>query len=202
MIFGILRVSYERFYEVFGLTPEDVGTSSGSILSQSGFGVFGLVLVIFGPFLVGCVTAGRAIRSGPLRWLVMTAILIPPAVLTYVAFLHNLTIFAAEAGTCAKQGYAVRSVRGESGFLSLGRVTLVAVRAEQIKLHWLSTEQPAPQVGTPLMYLGQDSGGLYLFDVEQQATLRVPQAKAYIEFMNDAPDPGDDPVCADARYGD
>jgi hypothetical protein len=42
--YGVLRLSYERFYEVFGLSPEDVGVTFTRILSQSGVGV--LVLII------------------------------------------------------------------------------------------------------------------------------------------------------------
>jgi hypothetical protein len=36
LAFGVVRVSYERFYAEFGLVPEDVGANSTTVLGQSG----------------------------------------------------------------------------------------------------------------------------------------------------------------------
>ena len=40
LAYGIARVSYERFYDKFGLVPDDVGANSSRILGESGAHLF------------------------------------------------------------------------------------------------------------------------------------------------------------------
>jgi hypothetical protein len=41
--YAIMRYSYQRFYNGFGLTPDDIGPSSGAALTQSGAGVVAFI---------------------------------------------------------------------------------------------------------------------------------------------------------------
>jgi hypothetical protein len=43
--YAIMRYSYQQFYNVFGLTPDDVGPTSAAALTQSGVGVATFVLL-------------------------------------------------------------------------------------------------------------------------------------------------------------
>jgi hypothetical protein len=45
ILYAIMRYSYQQFYNVFGLTPDDVGPSSAAALTQSGVGVATFVLL-------------------------------------------------------------------------------------------------------------------------------------------------------------
>jgi hypothetical protein len=44
VVYLVIRNAYERFYRPLGITPEDVGPDSATILVQSAVGVFQLIL--------------------------------------------------------------------------------------------------------------------------------------------------------------
>src|SRR6059036_756689 len=83
--YAIMRYSYQRFYNEFGLTPDDVGPSSAAALTQSGVGVAAFVaLFAVLPLTLALVLSGgcgRALRCDysrrPGRWrCVLLAILL------------------------------------------------------------------------------------------------------------------------------
>jgi hypothetical protein len=47
IVYGFQRFSYERFYDQFGVTPEDVGVTPSDVLSQTGLGLVVLICVAF-----------------------------------------------------------------------------------------------------------------------------------------------------------
>jgi hypothetical protein len=64
--YAIMRYSYQRFYNEFGLTPDDVGPSSAAALTQSGVGVAAFVaLFALLPLTLALLVSagcGRALR--------------------------------------------------------------------------------------------------------------------------------------------
>jgi hypothetical protein len=141
--YGALRISYERFYAVFGLSPEEAGVSSTSILGESGVGIVSLIVAItVVPALCCALMAGlitlindwkyaqeehgrdrpRTIRSR--RWKVIRGVVLGSVVLfglpqldrfSHPAGIGSMIVLFFLAGVWALSALRSRGHRGESG---------------------------------------------------------------------------------------
>jgi hypothetical protein len=84
--YGIIRISYERFYDQFALAPEDVGATSTRILAESGAHVFVytfLFAVVPYALTFAVLRAGSSLAPKALSWqrlVLFIASLVPLAV--------------------------------------------------------------------------------------------------------------------------
>jgi hypothetical protein len=65
--YGVLRLSYEGFYDVFALSPEQAGVTSSSIVAQSGVGIVVLIFAITAVPL-GCYGLMAVLIAGINEW--------------------------------------------------------------------------------------------------------------------------------------
>lgn len=95
--YAIMRYSYQQFYDKFGLTPDDVGPSSATALTQSGIRVATFVLLFAVvpavlALLVSQATAAMLFRrwqpEGPLYTVAWLLLPIAPALLVYRLFTY------------------------------------------------------------------------------------------------------------------
>jgi hypothetical protein len=231
--YAIMRVSYERFYAQFGVTPEDVGANSTAILGESGARVFAysvlFAIIPYGLSLAVFYFAARRRRHGVRGWLfVILAALFPLAAYqevtgagilgAYVAVvlaglvalacwvgwkgpgvnwghiavvslsfgivwlnLRYLPASAARAGRCVVESHdALRFVHTHRHLPFLGPTAVLSLPVERARVSWLGNPLQRPSFGPHLLYLGQASGTVVLYDADRGRALRVPAADALI----------------------
>lgn len=172
LLFGAQRVAYERFYDVFGITPEDVGIDVTRVLAQTAAGVC-LFLVFVGVCVVvyfGLVTHGsrRSRLTLPNTGKIVRGVLVATlGSATFMAWVN--WVDADDAAKCAARsdGQSVRSLR----FFG---ITRLGVRADRAVASSTDRTHVPEWDGRHVVYLGTGDGAALLYDPADRRTLRVP----------------------------
>jgi hypothetical protein len=205
VIYAFQRFSYERFYEHFGITPEDVGVDAGRILSQTGFGL-AILVSLFLIYLVGICfllfLATRVIAAGlpeaATHPIVLFVVLIGFAVIALFAPLIIYSVRADRAGKCAAMpdGPTVRGLG-----LSLGaRFTVLGVRAERavLKQKWAARNPPKRlRAKTHVVYLGESGGRVVVYNPyrTRNKLMRIPSGEVTVVIDTESPDYENSSAC-------
>jgi hypothetical protein len=183
IVYGFLRVSYATFYGRFDVEPEEVGLGQTEILTQSGLFLFVYVLFI-GVVLGLAFLAYRAIGIRPVIlepdapfWRRAVAFTSGPywmVVIPTVLGLSFLVLFElpVRARTLADQVERGETVRPSGSFtLRAG----LHVKAVPVRLTTLGGDELPSELRSPsLLYLGQASGVLIVYDWEAERVIRLP----------------------------
>jgi hypothetical protein len=177
VLYALIRFAYERFYDVFGVSPEQVGIDSTRVLSQSAFGllVFAfLTTVFYGIFALFMIRGNRTLSSTAKRRTLLIALAL--GALGVLLPIIKAWGDAVDAAECAagSDGQSVRSLR-----FNLGGVTgtVVGVRADRASVTWIGDETaPAGIEDGPAVILGESDGRLFIYLPARETTLDVPAA--------------------------
>jgi hypothetical protein len=176
LVYGLLSLAYERFYQALRIRPGDVGLTFGTTLSRSAG--FIVVLAIAGTLVA---VATRLLLAGPRRRLhaqvdraqpfhnsrdfvimlgcgVTVALL---AVYTAAAISSSAASYTAKATAAAQSGHPVRP-------LQLYGLPLLAIQADSAVVWPTNKARTLPGIwdlhDRPVLYLGQTEGMAVLYD--------------------------------------
>jgi hypothetical protein len=182
VLFALLRFSYERFYEPFAITPEDVGIDSARVITQAAFAL--LATSVLSTAIVALLALSvRRLRT-PRRILILS---FAGAVLSLSILLARSWSDADDAAKCAARvdGQPARNIR--VGFGSVN-TTLVGIRAERATVDWLApTPAPPGLEGSVAVFLGQADGTALIYLPVEKTTVRVPAGSVAVNIDAAAP---------------
>jgi hypothetical protein len=193
--FGAQRVAYERFYEPFGVSPEDVGTDATAVLQQTAAGLASAEVILVGVFTIVAVVLIVFVRRSSKDKIefkryarIALAILVPGClVLTYLIISDNYTNAAAAAQCAIKEGRPVRGLRYD---LPLEiTVTRLGVRADLARIRNTSpsTALPSEWKTRVVLYLGSANGLGVAYDRQKKQTVRFALSSAVIRTDTTTP---------------
>lgn len=182
-IFVAQRVAYERFYDRFGLSPEDVGIDGPRVALQTTAGLAYAVALYAVPVAVSAVVlliafrvvAGSAfdLRTGAAH--AMGAILVVAVFSTCIEIARNYH-HADDAAQCAA-GLDGQSVRGlHFGLPGLGvTTTRLGIHADIARVRAADAKTPIPKVWRTrkVVYLGTANSLTFVFDRTKHQTFRL-----------------------------
>jgi hypothetical protein len=176
LVYGLLNLAYERFYEAFRIRPGDVGLTFGATLSRAAG--FIIILAIIGT--LGAVTV-RLLLAGPRRRLqaqvdrtrssfhsrdfaIMLGCGVAVALLgvyTAAAISSSAVSYTAKATETVRSGNPVRPFQ-------LYGLPLLAIQADSAVVWPTSKARTLPGIWNlhdrPVLYLGQTNGIAVLYD--------------------------------------
>jgi hypothetical protein len=187
LTFGAQRIAYERFYDQFGVAPEDVGVDISRVLSQTAGGLALMLLAylaIWGLWL-GVSTAtnllGRSDEERRRSRRVLFLCLAGALVFIAAAVLLINTADADDAARCAARpdGQSVRALRWRVPHGPT--ITRLGVWAERAIVR--STD-PALDAwnGRQVIYLGTADGVATVYDPRNKRAIRLPAASLAISI--------------------
>jgi hypothetical protein len=192
LTFGAQRIAYERFYDHFGVTPEDVGIDASRVLSQTAGGLaiwvlafvafLGLVFAISTLLLRGRGGKERQEFHRAMRKMLVYGGLAGSILLVVTIFFINSSD-ANDAAICAARpdGQSVRGIRW--GIPSGPDITRLGVRAERAVIRSTDTKSPAPPWnGRQVVYLGAAEGVAVVYDPRGKRTIRIPAASVVVSL--------------------
>lgn len=184
LTFGAQRIAYERFYDQFGITPEDVGIDVTRVLTQTGSGLaIWLVLVAAGSGLLALVFL---ILSGPgsvaphVKAILLAGL---GCSVVWAAFMFFFNAADADdAARCAARPDG-QSVRGLRVLVPLGPpVTRLGIRAERAVIRSADATAAPTWDGKQVVHLGTSNGVSVVYDPKEKRTMRVPASSAVISI--------------------
>jgi hypothetical protein len=174
--FGVQRIAYERYYDQFGLTPEEVGIDATRVLQQTASGLAVGTVIIVGGF--GAAALALHLASGGrlnLRRYGKGGVTACLAATIFVVgtFLVLNVAHADDAARCVARsnGEPVRGLRVT--FLGLD-VTRLSVRADRAVLHSADRQAHYTWDGRRVVYLGTAQSTVFAYDRKAKRTLRLP----------------------------
>jgi hypothetical protein len=184
LIFGAQRIAYERFYDQFGITPEDVGVDVTRVLTQtaSGLAVW-LALMAAGAGLIGVVLL---MLSGPGSFAPHgKSILIAGFGLSvcFAALMFFLNAADADdAARCAARPDG-QSVRGLRVLVPFGPpVTRLGIRAERAVIRSTDATSAPAWDRSQVVYLGAANGVSIVYDPQEKRTMSLPTSSVVISI--------------------
>jgi hypothetical protein len=169
IIFGAQRVAYERFYDKFGVSPEDVGIDFTRVLQQTAGGLGGqlflVTLYMAFAWVVSLFLRGTAIGSSITVQHLLVAGLAISGCLLVVLFAANWAQ-ADDAASCAARPDG-RPVRGFRTHMPGGLlVTRLGIRADRAVLRSTDPKDPLARMwkGHRFVYLGTANGSVFVYD--------------------------------------
>jgi hypothetical protein len=194
-VFAAQRVAYERFYDHFGLEPEDVGIDFTHVVQQTagGVGIAGFLAGIFVAVVAAIWQAAQQSRPEAQRhhltptiflwvWLALAGWFVLVVILSNWAAVDG-------AGRCGTQADG-RPVRGFRTHLPFGMlVTRLAIRADRAVVTAANPTGPAAQRWDRrrLVYLGTNAGTVFLYDPASNQTTRVPASNVVVSIDTTTP---------------
>jgi len=200
VLFALIRTSYAVFYRRFGLTPEDLGISYPQILAQSGvaaviFVLYGLIFwvmlkiarfVLLEAWVAISLLLRRAPRTTSFRNRLRRYTRGRVAAVLAIAFVA----FAFAIQPLYFAQYADRATQGKPvllGGLLYGKIPSPGVVAIPATVTWAAGEPPKgfdPESEDALMYLGEHSGTVFLYDYRRKETIRVPSSSVVVRIAD------------------
>lgn len=187
--FGAQRLAYERFYEKFGLSPEDVGIDATLVLQQTAAGL-AFVTIWYLVIMALYVAVVMRISGPPDRKRFVPISLV---VLSLVALFASVYVFvlnyseADDAAVCAakQNGQPVRTLRVGLPVSKI-RFTRLGIRADLARVR--STDPNVPRVWKhrTVLYLGSANSTAFVYDRAKKRTFRIP-ASSVISIDTKAP---------------
>ena len=196
-MYGLVRLFYERFYDNFYVAPEDVGASSSVVLAQTAVGLISLFgfsailaalafgLLLFYGWLLYLFARLFRRRNRPVvpDWLkarrALKVVAIATLSLTLVSLVLDLRRSTDWAVDCALAGESVETV----DFRPLS-VAILRLRAQRIEVTWLNPSRKLESArGERVLYLGEASGVVSVYDVDSRRTVRFPSSAVAITFL-------------------
>jgi hypothetical protein len=183
--FGAQRVAYERFYDEFGVSPEDVGVDVSRVLSQTAGGmalVLFAYLVIWGLWL-GVSTATNLLGRGDQERRQARRVLFFSLAAGLIFIAASISFInmadADDAARCAARpdGQSVRSLRWRVPHGPT--ITRLGVRAERAVVRSTAADTTAWD-GRQVFYLGSANGVAVVYDPREQRTIRLPTGSVAI----------------------
>jgi hypothetical protein len=208
LVYGLLSLAYERFYEAIRVRPGDVGLTFGAILSRSAG--FIVVLAIAGTLVA---VAVRLLVAGPRRRLRThldrtrsfhsrdTAILLGCYVT--VALLAVYTAAAISSSAASYTGKATDTVRSGHPVrpLQLYGLPLLAIQADSAVVWPTSKARTLPGIwdlhDRPVLYLGQTNGIAVLYDPGHGRVVYAPMS-LIVMHVSDCAGSTSPPACRPA----
>jgi hypothetical protein len=195
LVYGLLNLTYERFYEAFGIRPGDIGLTFGATLSRAAG--FIIVLAIIGT--LGAVTV-RLLLAGPRRRLqaqvdrarsfhsrdfaimlgcgVAVALLV---VYTAAAISSSAVSYTAKATETVRSGNPVRPFQ-------LYGLPLLSIQADSAVVWPTSKARTLPGIWNlhdrPVLYLGQTNGIAVLYDPGHGRVVYAPMSLIVMHVSN------------------
>jgi hypothetical protein len=192
LLYGVLRVSYARFYGRFDVEPEEVGLGQTEILTQTGVLLF--VSVSLAMFLLGIlflimrtlgvlpVTATAKVLPGAPLWRRAMAFTTTPYWMVVIPTIWLLAFYVlvelpGRATSLADRVESGEAVRPPASILHWN----LAVEALPARLTSPSGNSLPPQLRSrSLRYLGKAGGMLVLYDWRTARTVRVPEGSVVV----------------------
>jgi len=191
VFYGVLRVSYARFYGRFDVEPEEVGLGQTEILTQTGILLFisvSLAMVVLGiAFLMlrmigGLPPAPVRVPPGAPLWRRAVAFTTTPYWIVVIPTISILAIYVVFELPGRARSLADRVEKGET------------VRPPASLLHWNLNVKALParltsltgrglrrELRSPsLRYLGRAGGVLVLYDWRAERTIRMPVDSVFV----------------------
>jgi hypothetical protein len=171
--FAAQRVAYERFYDQFGITPEDVGIDAKLVLTQTAAGLVMPILLaalFWVPMLIILVMATSLSFRRALLVVVGAVVVFSASLQFFLNAAH-----ADDAARCAAlpNGQSVRSLRFNVPFGP--PISRLGVRAERAIVRSADRSSPLPAWSDhTVIYLGTSDGVSVVFDPEARRTLLLP----------------------------
>lgn len=195
LVYGLLNLAYERFYEAFRIRPGDIGLTFGATLSRAAG--FIIVLAIIGT--LGAVTV-RLLLAGPRRRLqaqvdrarsfhsrdfaimlgcgVAVALLV---VYTAAAISSSAVSYTAKATETVRSGNPVRPFQ-------LYGLPLLSIQADSAVVWPTSKARTLPGIWNlhdrPVLYLGQTNGIAVLYDPGHGRVVYAPMSLIVMHVSN------------------
>jgi hypothetical protein len=178
--YAVVHNAYEKFYGGFGLTPEDLGFDSTTIVAKTAFGVFATAAILLAlPLLLLVVSAFRPSERKELLAL-GSLTLIGALILLWAVLWNNLPLFAGDAAQCAREGNSVRFVRSVGRIPGFGHVVQLYVNAQPAKVVWINGIPAGVDLSKKIMFLGESAGTTTLYDIAHETVVRFPSSSAVV----------------------
>lgn len=188
--FALQRVAIERFYDHFGLSPEDVGVDLTLVIQQTAGGLATMLLVFVSVSLAYIGVASLFVRRAwrdRTQWFktsMLWSLAIGPCYLGFVFWDH--VTHADDAARCAAkaEGAPVRGFRAHlpGGIL----VTRLNIRADRATLTSVDPEDRLAHLwkDREFVYLGTANGTVFVYDPRpnERRTLRVPASSVIVSI--------------------
>jgi hypothetical protein len=200
LVYGLLNLAYERFYEAFRIRPGDVGLTFGATLSRAAG--FIIVLAIIGT--LGAVTV-RLVLAGPRRRLQAQvdrtrsfhsrdfAIMLGCGVAVALLVVYAAAAISSSAVSyTAKATETVRSGNPVRPFQLYG-LPLLSIQADSAVVWPTSKARTLPGIwdlhDRPVLYLGQTNGIAVLYDPGHGRVVYAPMSLIVMHVSNCAGSP-------------
>lgn len=187
VLYGIITVADERFYEALGISSADVGLNyANTLVRANGLVLLFVILVLYlllpfawSQFLISKVPElmseeesrrASAIRAEKRKTLRRRMLILSGAVIivSLVTVLPTLYLIAANRADLVSQGHAVGPVR----FLGL---TILPISADPAMVQWITPEpEDSPVLPRHLLFLGQAGGLTPLYDPSRKQIIWLP----------------------------
>lgn len=188
VLYGIITVADERFYEALGISSADVGLNYANTLVRANglvllFGILVLYLLLpfaWSQFLISKapsevvsdeeyrqVSAALTEKRKSLRrrMLILSGVVI---IVSLVAVLPPLYLIAANRAHLVSQGHAVGPVR-------IVGLTILPISADPAMVQWVTPEpEDSPVLPRHLLFLGQAGGMTPLYDPSRKQIIWLP----------------------------
>jgi hypothetical protein len=190
LVYAGLRLSYVAYYDTFGVSPEDVGASHSSVLTEAGPGflvaVVLPVVLLAGLFVAAIVFLARGGGVAPVKTstnAVVVAVIGFAAIFLVVALLFVIPWLGRRAANDVQRGREVHASRSLASTRTFWNP--LALNARRVDVQWIERDDPPLDLGTRLMLLGSAGDAHYLWDVEKRRTVRVPRALVIVTTTTD-----------------
>jgi hypothetical protein len=207
VLYAYLAICYDRFYGSLGVDPNDVGLSyTGTLARSSGFALGYLLVAAW--LAVGPLAMQRGEtrhrRENPTSTAPRVAV--PAAILVSAAFMvAALTpplLHAGDAAREVREGKPVGPIRFPGAFgvpVPALPLTILAIHAAPAIVEPAGKPGDSPAAerlqGRKLLYLGQASGTVVLYDPAAQQAVYVPASSIILHVSNCDAKPPPEPAC-------
>jgi hypothetical protein len=187
LMYAFLSFCYARFYGSLGIDPNDVGLSYSGTLTRSSGLVVGFLIVLLVNAIVFQFLSGD-------RFFELLAVLALLMMCIGVIFSVYWT------GTAADQVRAGKAVSPMRFWMApIAGFEVLAIHAAPATVEPVGKPDDSPAAerlqGRRLLYLGQSSGTVVLYDAATQRAVYVPASSVILHVANCDANPPPDPVC-------
>ncbi len=184
VLYLFLRFAYLQFYGIFGLTPEQVGLGRIELLSQALTGPLVLILLQLRWFLLVVLVA--LILAAMFKWKDVAVTTLASSVATILVMTGVTGVAMVNDAVDLAHDVVDKGTSVEQRLRYVGELNVptLQVRAQTVAVEWLDERLPQVLKTRPecLLFLGQSSDQVHLYNVHSKATATLPRNKVVLNL--------------------
>jgi hypothetical protein len=197
LVYGYLRIYLQSFYGSLGVDPNDVGLTYADTLARSVGFLLILCLVVFVPFLIALIPA-YFLRGDYPTADVRRVFVVLKSLMTVAIIGFGLAVLVIGlGGPLLGAEDAARKVQAGAPLTGWALRGLIRADPTTVEPAGKRGDSPAAEglQGKKLLYLGQSSGTVVLYDTTAQRAIYVPASSIVLHVANCSATPPPDAAC-------